>query len=192
MSGWCSQIGSLTGIVDLLIYYSVFRMMKHHAEFALLVSSVHAAVCPIFQARNILEIVCGLFGTHVSSMYWYVLIYTDLSDSGSFLRLIVQKTQPNAVSSQKNVFGFDSQVRRYGLPGCLLANCVLQITAVVPQLWSLHRGEFTPLKKGAEVQTSAQQHALTDECCWCSWSSAPEYTDEIRAGPGWDSLWPKM
>lgn len=49
-----------------------------------------------------------------------------------------------------------------------------------------------PLKKGAEVQTSTQQHALIDAHYLCSWYSAPEYTDEIRARPGRDSLRPRI
>lgn len=89
------------------------------------------------------------------------VIYTDLSDSGSFLRVIVQKTEPNAVRSQKNVFGFDSRVRRYGLPGCLLANCVLRITAVVPRLWSLaQRRVHSPKKRSwsADLGTATCSH----------------------------------
>lgn len=161
--------------------------MKHHAEIALLVFSVLAAGCPIFQARNILEIVCSLFGTHVSTMYWF----TPICQIQRHFSRCLFKNSAERRQFPENVFRFDSQGPEIRPPWLPPANFVLQITAVVSQLWSLHR-EFTPLKKGAEVQTSAQQHALTDVRCLCSWYSAPEYTDEIRARPGWDSLWPEM
>lgn len=161
--------------------------MKHHAEFALLVFCTLAAACPIFQARNTLEIVCSLIGTHISNMYWFTLI---CQLQGHFSRWLFKNPAERHQFPETSAFAI--RTLWFWLTGLEIwppwlppANCALQIAAVVCQLWRLH-GEFPPSKKELKRRPPHMQHAPIDVHCLCSWYSVPEYTDEIRARPGWD------
>lgn len=125
-------------------------MMKHHAEFALLVFCMLAAGVPIFQARNIREIVCCLIGTHVYSMYWFTLICRlrgHLVHSGWLFKNPAEHLQlPETSAFAILTLSFWQTGPEIWPPWLPPANCVPQITTVVSQLWSLH-GKFTPHEK---------------------------------------------